>query len=99
MLPTFMWIVLGALIGILFRFFVPYLRKIKEGEITWSDIDKTYVVEAVLTFFTAYLTVFAALSGGILPDVSWALFFAAFIAGIGEMEIFNEIIKFIGTVK
>lgn len=90
---------LGAFLGILFRFLIPFLRKVKAGEIAWRDIDQTYVVEAVLAFFTAYLTVFALVEGGTLPAFPWALFLVAFVAGVGQMEMLNELIKVVATFE
>ena len=99
MLPDFMWIMIGALLGVLFRFMVPFLRKMKEDNLTWRDVDTEYIVEAVLAFFTSYLLIFGMLESLAIPAIPWMLFLAALVAGVGNMEILNELIKVLTTMK
>jgi len=90
---------IGVLIGIIIRFSVPFARKVKAGELTWSDIDRDYVITAAVAAITAYLTVWGMVGSGAVPAISWILGISGFVAGVGELDLLNELIKVYSTLK
>lgn len=95
------WILIGSALGIVFRFFVPYLRKVGEGdlELSLKTIEINYVIKAIIAFLTTIVATY-----GVIPLVPfilhggfWALI--AFFVGVGNMEVVNEIIKVAQAVK
>jgi hypothetical protein len=95
------WILIGSALGIVFRFFVPYLRKVGEGdlELSFKEIEIKYVIEAIIAFLTTIVATY-----GVIPLIPWTLHgglwaLIAFFVGIGNMEVVNEIVKVANTVK
>lgn len=84
--------ILGLFFGALAMMMIPYLRKLREGEI--DHFDKKFLASfAGSIVFAAIVTVFlipnVSLSGGVAER-----FANSFILGIGSNALFAELLKF-----